>query len=399
MRYLFLRLYLALFLSLLIGAIGLDFLYSRFHADNRSELQLTQQLWQHLSTAETATLPAGAVWIRRHELAWPDENWQQLQIDRSLILQDDSDRRFFYGLHADNDQVLMLPIPADVTDHRHWYWLLAYYGTVALVVFLWLKPLIRDIDKLRQSVQQLGLPTADLVVPVQQRSALTPVATALRDLRRHTAELMALQRDIANAVSHDIRTPLARIRFALAMLPIDTSAPLHKGIQADLLAIEQLVDEMLQYAQFEHAVPKLQIQTIGLAGFVVGVVSRYQHQSVKFQMDIPAAVTVQFDPICLQRALQNLIDNALRYANSQIRIAWQMEQGRPVLAVEDDGPGMRQTDTEGLTEAFVADGQQAGYGLGLAIVKKICLWHGGDLLLGRSTSLGGARVMLRCFDR
>ncbi len=392
MANLFLRLYLLLFLSLVVSAAGLDYLYNRFHRDTSAEILVEQALWQHWTTAETR-----GNWQHRDALRWPDPLWQQLQRDRSLVLTDDSGREFFYGLHPDNERVLALALPSNQADQRHWYWLLAYYGSVALVIFLWLKPLVRDIDRLRQSVQQLRLPTEEMVVPVQQRSALTPVATALRDLRRHTVELMALQRDISEAVSHDIRTPLARIRFALAMLPNDAASERSRGIQADLQEIEQLVDEMLRYAQFEHALPRLQRQTLDLASFVSGVVARYQHQSVRISIDVPAGVTVDFDSMCLQRALQNLIDNALRYAGHQIRIGWRTDAGQRQLVVEDDGPGIDERRGDDLAKPFVTEGNAAGYGLGLAIVKKICLWHDGELRISRSTDLGGACVALCCF--
>ncbi|NQD35693.1 hypothetical protein HPT27_01585 [Permianibacter sp. IMCC34836] len=401
MNTLFLRLYLALFLSLVVSAIGLDYLYSLYRPDDEPNSAL-RALWQTHPRASIGSQQAGVtnteeagLWLLRDELHWPPESWRALEQQRTLTLTDGTGKTYFYGLDSSGEQVFVVPLPGNSED-RHWFWLLAYYGTLALVVFLWLQPLVRDIDKLRSSVQALDLPTTELSLPLRQRSALTPVATALRDLRRHTAGLMALQRDIANAVSHDIRTPLARIRFALAMLPVDADAKLTRGIQADLSEIEQLVDEMLQYAEFEHRLPVLNKRRIPLQPFVTELIARYQHHhSVQIELSIADTAELSFDAACLQRALQNLLDNALRYARNKIQVRWQTDADSRQLIVEDDGPGLPDNTDRDLSAEFSSDGDAAGYGLGLAIVKKICLWHGGQLLLERSSELGGARVVLR----
>ena len=408
MKALFLRLYLILFLSLVLSAIGLDFLYAQSR-QREPAIDATQWLWQaqHPDNAATHsdTTPAAVAnnataatghWLPIEALHWPATLQQQLQQQRSLQWQDADGTPYFYGLSSDNQRVYVLAMPPPVNEDRHWYWLIAYYATLALVVFLWLRPLVRDIDKLRTAVQALELPTTELAIPVHQRSALTPVAHALRDLRQHTVELMALQRDIADAVSHDIRTPLARIRFALAMLPASADPQLSDGIQADLREIDQLIDELLRYAEFEHRVPVLQKQLVPLREFVDAVVQRYRHhQAIQITVDIDATATLLFDRNCLQRLLQNLLDNALRYARSQIVIRWQQQAGDVLLSVEDDGPGLSLPDPQEASAAFVADSERGGFGLGLAIVKKIALWHGAQLQLTRSSLFGGARVMVR----
>lgn len=391
MKSLFVRLYLLLFLSLVLSAVGLDALYAYYQTalrNEQAEPDATQWLWQ----AQHGPASAGR-WLPITDLHWPAAEQAQLQQQRSLQLQDGNGELFFYGLSADNQQVYVLPLPQPAADHRHWYWLLAYYATLALVIFLWLRPLVRDIDKLRKAVRGLDRPTAELINPIHQRSALTPVAEALRDLRRHTVELMALQRDISNAVSHDIRTPLARIKFALAMLPADTDHHLLQGIQTDINEIEQLVDEMLRYAEFEHRVPVLNKQHIDLRPFVEALVQRYSHHhNVKISVDIAEGSTLLFDANCLQRLLQNLLDNALRYANGRVLIAWQYTEQGSRLSVEDDGAGLSLPMQQDLGAEFAAEGARSGYGLGLAIVQKIALWHGATVQRGRSTSLGGACI-------
>lgn len=393
MKSLFVRLYLLLFLSLVLSAIGLDALYAYSQTalrDEQAEPDTAQWLWQ----AQHGPATAGR-WLPIADLHWPAAEQMQLQQHRSLQLQDANGELFFYGLSADNQQVYVLPLPHPVTDHRHWYWLLAYYATLALVIFFWLRPLVRDIDKLRKAVRGLDRPTAELINPIHQRSALTPVAEALRDLRRHTVELMALQRDISNAVSHDIRTPLSRIKFALVMLPADLDQQLLQGIQMDINEIEQLVDEMLRYAEFEHRVPVLSKQKIELRPFVEALVQRYSHHhNVQICVEIAEGSSLLFDPNCLQRLLQNLLDNGLRYANSMLLVRWRVGVDCPVLSVEDDGPGFELQGSGDCGKPLGSDGMHAGYGLGLAIVKKIVLWHGGNLVVARSSSLGGAAMQI-----
>ena len=407
MKALFLRLYLILFLSLVLSAIGLDFLYAQSR-QREPVIDATQWLWQAQHPDNAATLSAATPaavannasaaaghWLPIEALHWPATLQQQLLQQRSLQWQDADGNSYFYGLSSDGTQVYVLAMPESASDDRHWYWLFAYYATLALVIFFWLRPLVRDIDKLRHAVQALDLPTTELTIPVQQRSALTPVAHALRDLRQHTVELMALQRDIADAVSHDIRTPLARIRFALAMLSADADHQLINSIQADLSEIDQLVNELLRYAEFEHRVPVLQKQPIALREFVEALVQRYQHhQNIRITVNIPDDATLLFDRHCLQRLLQNLLDNAFRYADSQIVVRCQLKASGTQLSVEDDGPGIAAPVEHDVSAAFVTGAERAGYGLGLAIVKKIALWHGGNLALERSSLLGGACIVV-----
>src|SRR5690606_33897780 len=107
----------------------------------------------------------------------------------------------------------------------------------------------------------------------------------------------------------------------------------------------------------------------------------------------------EVEPRYIHRALQNLVGNALRYANSRIQVVCCLESETCRIDVEDDGPGIPEQDWERVFTAFsrLEDSRtrsSGGYGLGLSIVRRILYWHGGQAFLGRSDELGGARFSL-----
>jgi two-component system sensor histidine kinase RstB len=108
-----------------------------------------------------------------------------------------------------------------------------------------------------------------------------------------------------------------------------------------------------------------------------------------------AQAWVEAEPRYLHRALQNLVSNAMRHAESQVRVGFQLSQERCRIDVEDDGPGVPESAWERIFTPFMRldDSRtraSGGHGLGLSIVRRIIYWHGGRALIGRSQGLGGA---------
>src|SRR5262249_203565 len=130
-------------------------------------------------------------------------------------------------------------------------------------------------------------------------------------------------------------------------------------------------------------------------------VRRGAREGLKIECDVDSGATrVECDVHLIETVVRNLLGNALRHARESIRVSFRLEgQASYCLCVEDDGPGIPESDRERVFDSFVQlgsrTGEKTGFGLGLAIVKRIVEWHSGTAHIDRSSALGGARVVVR----
>jgi two-component system sensor histidine kinase RstB len=179
------------------------------------------------------------------------------------------------------------------------------------------------------------------------------------------------------------------------------------GMDNDIQDLDKLVDEMLTYARLEQGAPTLDFQRIDLNALVDQVITelaplrpliRVRRGQCVDALQHSAADDgpwVEAEPRYLHRAVQNLLSNAMRHAESQVSIGYQLSEDHCRIDVEDDGPGVPESAWERIFTPFMRldDSRtraSGGHGLGLSIVRRIIHWHPGRALIGRSQSLGGA---------
>lgn len=218
--------------------------------------------------------------------------------------------------------------------------------------------------------------------------------------------LVASQKDLSNAMSHEIKTPLARMRFELEMARTATaSSDLARhlsNINIDIAELDAFVTATLDYAILERAEVALNMGAHDLTLMLPSVaesVRRDSRDDLIVRAEVSSSATaVPCDAHLMETVLRNLLYNATRYARRQIRVTFFIRpDGVYDLRVEDDGPGIPEADRERIFDSFVQlespGGQKKGYGLGLAIVKRIVEWHGGKVSVTRSM-LGGAGLVV-----
>lgn len=220
--------------------------------------------------------------------------------------------------------------------------------------------------------------------------------TVSRAFNRMAGDLAAMERERATVlagISHDLRTPLARLRLALEMSGAERAAA--EGMGADMEEIDKVIAQFLAFAKGEDE-PQLEGDLNDLISEVIGSY-RKREQDISFK---PGNVSsLRFAPLALRRALINLIDNALHYAGGQVEIAARRDGGRVVVEVLDRGPGVPAGEVERLKRPFTrldeARSGPGGAGLGLAIVERIARAHGGRLELAARAGGGlAARLEL-----
>ena len=278
---------------------------------------------------------------------------------------------------------------------------------LAIVVWLWVHPVWRDLEAMRQTARALGEGLFAARAPSMRSSAFRPLAETLNGMAERIQQLIATQKELSSAISHELRTPIARLRFALEMLA-ETPDPnererLWRTMEADLDELDGLIDSSLTYARFEREQPDLDLTAVEIAPWLEEQVeaSRVLARKLELQVDntaLPPLLRVELDRRSMPYAITNLLRNAIKYARTRIRVSTEVCDGRIQVHVDDDGIGIPADERERVFSAFTRldrsrDRATGGYGLGLAIARLVLEQHGGNASAAASP-LGGARFTL-----
>lgn len=315
----------------------------------------------------------------------------------------------WYKRLAQSQQVLVLSAPMADSNYSTIYsgLLVVFYLGIALVIFLWVWPLSRDLSKLEKQTRHIGKDGVTQTLAIPATSTVYPLANAFNKMAQRIRELLSSHKEMTYAVSHELRTPLARMKFALAMTETSTASSSQKksleSIGQDVAEMEELISSLLLYAGFEQSSGKLDRREGFMRDLLDEILARlYRDRPSTVAIEIvdhtPGAV-YSCEWKLMETVIQNLLLNAVRFARSRVRVELAASESGFQLSVEDDGPGIPKEERTRVFNSFVRlyneDSKQAGgFGLGLAIVRRIMQWHGGNVEFVDST-LGGARVVLR----
>ncbi|UTO06100.1 ATP-binding protein [Moraxella sp. FZLJ2107] len=277
---------------------------------------------------------------------------------------------------------------------------------IGLGVYGLIFPLERRLRLLQSGVDRVAEGNLDTKVQVVGSDDIARLTSTFNSMTAHIKRLIESQRELTRAVSHELRTPVARIRFAVDMLA-DTddadSRQLQKNyIDDDIESLDELIDEILTYAKLEEGSPKLDWQIVNLKELLEQIERETNAlgKPIKIVCDFPPPkIVAMADRRYLHRVVQNLVGNALRYAESTVRVSAGTHQGSAFICVEDDGHGIAEADREKVFVPFARldDSRtraSGGYGLGLSIVSRIAFWFNATLSVDESPSLHGARFMM-----
>ena len=195
-------------------------------------------------------------------------------------------------------------------------------------------------------------------------------------------------------VSHDLRTPLARIRLGVEMLESTADPALRHGMVQDIEDIDAVINQFLDFARITSE--NTAASEVNLNELVNSVVERYRRQSKAVLTRLTEVPHLRMKALAVQRLLSNLIDNALRHGDGAVEVETALDGGRVRLSVLDRGPGIPAAESERMLQPFTrldAARSTSGSGLGLAIVDRIARLHGGSVqLLARAGGGLEARV-------
>ncbi|HRP26559.1 ATP-binding protein [Thauera sp.] len=297
---------------------------------------------------------------------------------------------------ADDEYWVMLP-PERIENPDSFGWLA--WGSGALLAallgaFLIVSRISAPLRQLARAARQVG---SGETPPPQEESGPQEIAIVARAFNQMTSNLARMDADralILAGVSHDLRTPLARLRLGIEM----SGAP-SSEVAAMVTDIEEMDRIIGQFLDFGRGDPQEASGPIDLAALVREVAEPYRLRGVNMQIELPDSLVVPARALPIRRALTNLIDNALRYAGDEapLDICATVEGAEAHIEVADRGPGIPEAEIERMRQPFTrlekARSNTKGAGLGLAIVERVMRAHHGRLeLLPREG--GGLRAIL-----
>ena len=284
------------------------------------------------------------------------------------------------------------------------------YIPIGLVMAVLLIPLLAGVVALRversiRSVERASeaLAAGELDARVEApKGPSTELAARFNAMAERVQQLVKSRDELVQAVSHELGSPLSRLRFHMELLDSQSNERFEERLAAmtrDLDTLDELVSELLSYAQSDATVVNRSLfePAEGLAHLVeLARLEAPESRAIDVDLDAAVGVRVHADPRLFQRAVENVLRNAVRHASGRVLLELIAEEELVRVTVHDDGPGIAEELREKVTAPFFrieADRSRAsgGAGLGLAIVSRIMRQHGGRLDIDASP-LGGASV-------
>jgi signal transduction histidine kinase len=292
---------------------------------------------------------------------------------------------------------------------RLYYSIIIVLMTLALcaILYRWARPMWRDVQALQSATARVGEGDFEVRAQVARSSLLEPIASAFNVMSARVSALLKSHRDLEQSVAHELRTPLAQLKFDLELARTsdkpEDRAERFEAMERDVRELEELVSELLLLSSLRHAPPyaPVEVETQALVGDVVKRAQdemRAAGRAVAIEAPAQMPQALSCDSKYLARALANVLRNAVRYARSRVAIDVKRSAERTVITVDDDGPGVPADQRARVFEPCARrvgarDRDSGGVGLGLAIVKSVAEWHGGAAEISDSP-LGGARVSI-----
>ena len=306
-------------------------------------------------------------------------------------------RGFWVSFSIDGDEYWVRIAPERIERRIALQWLgwgLAAMLLSLLAAYFIVSHVDRPLKALARAAADIGRGKRPHPVPETGPDELQTLSRAFNQMSGDLARLDADRALILAGVSHDLRTPLARLRLGIEMSGADESTT--QGMNADIEEMDRIVSQFLDFARAESGeVPA----HASIGALAQEVVEHYRKLGYAIETDIRQTGARPVRVMAMHRALSNLVDNALRYAGSEVKVLARNHAGAAILEVLDRGPGIPREEADRLKQPFTrldaARSGRGGSGLGLAIVERIVQAHDGRLeLLPREGGGLAARITL-----
>jgi signal transduction histidine kinase len=414
------RTYLFLVAGLLTVAVVLDFGFGHLQSSQETEGDRWLEATFHLIESELSAVPKD----RRSRVA--ASIGEEIGVDVRLLQRDevhmsstsqhripalvdaDGNASYLHDAASINAIIRLGPVIAPQESLLLRMLPPLFYLSIFVVVGVWLRPLLKDVNLITDGAQRFAADYREPLSTAESTTELTGLAKNIDDMSSRLSGLIRSQKELIAALSHEMRTPLARIRFALAVMGDKDEDGLRQRIDAlndDVQEIDDLIASMLSYARLDHPDIRMHWQDVPIDAWLHRIVEKSNSESIAIATRTEDGLDrVWMDSRLMELALSNLLVNACRYGDGAVRCSVAKQADGYLLSVEDDGKGIPETERETVFKAFtrIDDSRNrdtGGYGLGLAIVARIAALHGGEATVDTSADLGGAKFSIRWAPR
>lgn len=290
------------------------------------------------------------------------------------------------------DGVLSIDIPRKRLFIGTFYiflvWLIGSALLLTVLAALFLRAQVRGIRRLAVAAENFGIGRDIGLIRPEGAIEVRRAATAFNRMQERLRQFLAQRTTMLAGVSHDLRTPLTRLRLALA-IQHGISPDDMRDMEGDIEEMERLIGIYLSFVRGEGAE---QTELVDLSALLADLCAQARRSGSTINLrGVPDVLMVKIRAKAIRRVLNNLIDNARRHA-SQIWISAAREGASIKILVDDDGPGIPEANRDLLFEPFER-AHPDGTGLGLSIARDIIIAHGGQISLSDCPE-GGLRVAI-----
>ena len=426
MRGLYLSIIFTVLGSLFFIGWGLDKLAEHAESDqpskqeNHSTLlyrQLAQGLAQQLDSQAEQSLTETVRQFQQHykidsqlvlsgDIALPDALLTQLEHEGGLLLASQNDQYLLKKLIQHPNYLLQINFPLEQKENQPFNFILtlALYLSICGILILWVFPLSRRLYLLNNAAAKIGAGQLHIRIEPSRFSYIKMLEKSFNNMASQIEKLVADNKILARSLSHDIRTPIACLRFGLEAA-IDSKTIEKKNsyltrMDSELTNMEDMTSAFLEYASMERQALHLKKQLTDVNALINSAINNCQILAKQKQVSIKLVSTSQdiqyyLDYHWCYRALVNLISNGIGYANSQVLINVTMVNKQLIMTIEDDGKGIASDKLDVIFTPFVKldpdrSREQGHFGLGLAICAKVVDWHQGTITTSNNKHLSGA---------
>lgn len=377
------RFYLGLALTVPLIAYSVHLAYRWYTADSAPVVNLDAVLKSAFNLPADNTLRcmvsveqdcAEAIYVEIAPEYWQPNNTQFN--DRYLEIVESAEH-ILLCKHQEDQRLFCLRIEADQPpDDLKFIFSLVFYISLFVAFFAYIGTLFRDAAVLRASalneIRFGKLPSFNL----SPKSYLTPLATSLQSMTERINELSTFQTEIAETVCHDIKTPVARLRFLAHQLQKNGDELAAQQLNRNLSEIESNVNEYLLLAQNQYAPEDLSYDNIDLHEFLPALVDMFKlDNQLDITVTLPDNARLTANRRLLHRAIANILSNAMRFADKHIAVRVEFDAEYCHISVHDDGKAISST-----TKAPTFT-ESVHHSMGLSIVRRVCKQHGGSFNL------------------
>jgi two-component system OmpR family sensor kinase len=415
----------SLILVSVVATLGLGWLFDQAYAQYTPEnsspdaIDVLRQLGENLAQAVNESPSSTAFlshWpnIKQYSLILQPANESLLpqsllaQIKRAepVLLETSKNLSYYYFLPT-KDEILILRSPLlnkGANSSTHYIWTTAFYFVLISIFLLWAYPLVKQLLSLRAAAKAFGEGKLDKRINKNSISYIHDIEVEFNNMAQRIENLIADVKLLSTAVSHDLRTPLARIRFGIDTLQevedLTLRQELEEQLGDDVDEMTSLVETLLNYARLEQNRVGIQKKPLNLSTLIQACIDRKKSNNINVSfINESNNQLVLADNQYITMVLNNLIQNAINYGRGYVLVEIYHKSHNIIISISDDGDGVPIEQRENIIKPFFRAKNSLnnikGHGIGLAIVKRILDWHNATLIISDATELSGSKFTIR----